>query len=46
MMKAENHTRLFDAKNAAKKFEMEALKSHGGNAENTNYAKLVGFIDE
>lgn len=46
MMKAENHARLYDAKNAAKKLEMEEIKQKSGNLGHTNYKKLVGFVDE
>ena len=46
MMKSENYARLFDAKNGAKKIEMEALKYRIDHFGYTDHEKLVGFIDE
>jgi ribosomal protein S24E len=45
-MKSENYARLFDAKNGAKKIEMEALKYRIDHFGYTDHEKLVGFIDE
>ncbi len=46
IMKSENYARLFDAKNGAKKIEMEALKYRIDHFGYTDHEKLVGFIDE
>ncbi len=46
MMKSESYARLFDAKNGAKKIEMEALKYRIDHFGYTDHEKLVGFIDE
>jgi hypothetical protein len=45
-MKSENYARLFDARNGAKKIEMEALKYRIDHFGYTDHEKLVGFIDE
>lgn len=45
-VKSERYARLFDAKNGAKKIEMEALKYRIDHSGYTAHEKLVGIIDE
>jgi hypothetical protein len=44
LVSLERYARLFDAKNGAKKIEMEALKYRIDHFGYTDHEKLVGFI--